>query len=531
MASSQNEEGRRVAKRAGLGSLATFCSRILGLVREQVIAYYFGAGNATDAFLVAFRIPNLLRDLFAEGAMSAAFVPTLSKTLEEDGKEAAWRLANRVLHLLIFVTVLLCAVGILVSPELVNLFAGEYRSVPGKYELTVSLTRMMFPFLPLVAVAALVMGVLNVCGHFFIPALSPTLFNVASILSCVVLVPVFRGTETPVIFSLAIGVLLGGLGQILSQVPLLFKKGYRWSPTWSLKDEKVKAILVLMVPGLIGLAATQANIFVNTILATGEGRGAVSWLQYAFRLVQFPIGVFGVAIATATLPSVSRSIQRFGVRAEESKSLISDSLKLVFLINIPASIGLIALSKPLIHLIFERGAFLPTDSIATAHALVAYSIGLFAYSGVKVLVPCFYALGNTRVPVVSSVLSVLLNMGLCLILVKHLSHVGLALGTSLMMILNFGFLTWSLNRKIEGFVDRGLVVLFFKVLFASFVMGGVAWWSEKALSEIWSPAISPLFSVFVAVLAYLLLVWVLRVEEARLLWDLFRRIQSKFKKG
>ena len=285
---------------------ATLASRVLGLVREQVLAALFGAGNEMDAFIVAFRIPNLVRDLFAEGAMSAAFVPVFTRSLTLHGKPATWRFGNNVLNTLLLVTSTLVVAGFFFARPLVNLYAGDYASVPGKLELTIRLTRIMLPFLITVVVAAVAMGMLNSLHHYFVPALSPAMFNVATIVCAIVLVPVMPSLGLPRIMAIAAAVLLGGLGQILVQWPSIAREGFRYSPVFNPRDKALRDMVILMGPGVVGLAATQVNIFVNTLLATSQGTGAVSWLTFAFRLVYLPIGLFGVSIATATLPAVSR---------------------------------------------------------------------------------------------------------------------------------------------------------------------------------------------------------------------------------
>ncbi|OFZ19735.1 MAG: murein biosynthesis integral membrane protein MurJ [Bdellovibrionales bacterium GWB1_55_8] len=436
-----------VLKAATVMGAATFISRILGLVREQVFAVLFGAGNATDAFNVAFRIPNLLRDLFAEGAMSASLVPTFTRTLAEDGERRAWRVAGLVFRVLFVSVSILALIGIFFAPQLVGIYASAFKDVPGKFELTVRMTQIMFPFFPLVALAAAVMGILNARGRFFIPALSSALFNVGSIVvgtaSALLLFKYGARFGIQPIEGMALGVLVGGLVQVLSQFPSLYRSGYRWpvkepsDPAWH-RDPRLRAMLWMMVPGTIGLAATQINILVNTVLATSQGPGAVSWLNYAFRLMQFPIGVFGVSLAAATLPRVSHlfvSGDIAGVR-----NTLNSSLRQVIAVNIPASAGLAFLGFPIIELLFQYGRFYPQDTQATAIALAMYAVGLTAYSAVKVLVPACYALGNTRIPVISSIVAVFATIGLNLLMIRPFGYWGLALGTSLAAILNSAFL-------------------------------------------------------------------------------------------
>ena len=295
-----------LARSAGVIGLATLASRLLGLARDRVLAHYFGAGDAMDAFNVASRIPNLLRDLFAEGSMSAAFVPTFTRHLATGGREAAWRLASQVLNALLVVTGAIVVAGIALADPLTRLYAGDYAAVPGKLELTVTLTRVMFPFLTLVAIAVAMMGMLNSLRRFFVPALSPATFNVVIIASAVTLVPVMRAIGQPPILAIAFGTVAGGLAQVAIQWPALRREGFRHRWVLDARDPGLREILVLMGPGTVGVAAAQINLFVNTVLATGEGTGAVSWLNYAFRLMYLPIGLFGVSIATAALPEISR---------------------------------------------------------------------------------------------------------------------------------------------------------------------------------------------------------------------------------
>ncbi len=462
------QDSLHIAKSAGLISLATLISRVLGLAREQMIAVLFSR-YATDAFYVAFRIPNLLRDLFAEGAMSSAFVPTFTEHLKKRTTAEAWKLASNVLNILLVTLSVITLLGFYSADWLVLQFAGEFRSVPGKLELTVVLTRIMFPFLPLVAIAAVIMGILNSQGNFFVPALAPALFNVGSLVVAPALYFWLSHLGYDPILGMAIGTLSGGLLQLLVQVPPLLRKGFVYSADLSFKHPGVRRILLLMGPGTIGLASTQINIFVNTWLATSEGEGPVSWLNYAFRLMQFPLGIFGVAIATAALPTVSSQAATDAVA--DLRRTLSAALRMVFLINIPATAGLIALSQPIVALIYQHGKFKLSDTIATSNALIFYALGLLAYSSIKVLVPAFYALGHSRVPVAISSVTVGINIALNLWLVRVMGYVGLALGTSLASFGNLILLLFWL-QKYTGPVDpAGLARTFFKMVSASLVMG------------------------------------------------------------
>jgi putative peptidoglycan lipid II flippase len=386
-----------------LAGAATLVSRLLGLARETLLAAYFGAGNQMDAYFVAFRLPNLVRDLFAEGAMSAAFVPTFTRHLTLHGKADAWRLGVNLITALALVTGGLALAGIVFAPAIVGAYASDFRAVPGKMELTVQLARVMLPFLPLAAIAAAAMGMLNSLHHYFVPALAPATFNVASILCIVLLAPLMPSLGWPAITAAAIGVLVGGLAQVAVQWPAMAREGFRYRPRLDLRDEGLRRVLLLMGPGTIGLAATQLNLFVNTLLATSQGTGAPSWLSYAFRLMYLPIGLFGVSIATAVLPAAARHAAVDDHSAV--RQTLSRGLGLMLLLNVPATIGLVVLATPIVRLLFERGQFLPSDTTATAAVLQCYAVGLVGYAAARIVSPVFYALGQHRVPVLVSTAS------------------------------------------------------------------------------------------------------------------------------
>jgi putative peptidoglycan lipid II flippase len=459
-------------------------SRLFGLVRDQVLAAMFGAGDAMDAFNVAFRIPNLVRDLFAEGAMSSAFVPTFTTYLTTAGKQAAWRLGNNVLNALLLITGALVVLGIIFAQPLVTAFAAEYAGVPGKLELTVLLTRIMLPFLTFVALAAAFMGMLNSLHRFFIPALSPAMFNISTIVCALALVPVMPRLGLPAIAAIAIGTLIGGIAQLAVQWPSLRREGFEYRPLFDWRDEGLRRVLMLMGPGTIGLAATQVNVFVNTVLATGEGTGAVSWLNYAFRLMYLPIGLFGVSIATATLPAVARVVAQHD-RAR-ARTTVADGLSLMMMLNVPATVGLMVLSTPIVRVIFERGAFTPDATAGTASALQFYSIGLLGYSIVRIASPTFYALGENRTPVKVSVATVVVNASLNVALVRVLGYRGLALGTSIAAIFNAGVLLFLLRQRLDGLDDRRVLGSLARIILASLVMG-IAAAATDGLLGVWLP--------------------------------------------
>lgn len=450
-------------------SIAVFASRLLGLVREQVFAGFFGAGYAFDAFVVAFRIPNLLRDLVAEGALSAAFVTVFTDSQQRLGPERTWRLTNNVIVCLSLAVGLLVLAGIAFSPDIVGLMVPDFATVPGKLDLTALMTRIMFPFLLCVSLAAVAMGILNTQGRFFIPSLASCFFNLGTIVAGLALSLAAPRFGFHPIAGMAVGVLLGGALQLAVQLPLLWRVGFK--PRWVMdfRDPGLHRILRLMLPAVVGLSATQINIFINTFYAAGCVQGSLSWLNYAYRLVHLPLGLFGVALMVATLPVVSRHAATRDM--EGLKGAFQSSLALAFLVTLPATCGLIALAQPIVALIYQHGRFTPFDTQQTAAALAYYSLGLMAFAGVKIMVPVFYALDDTRVPVIGSFLTVGANLLFINLTVAPMQHLAIALSTALSMVLNFVFLAAMLYRKVGGFRLDNLFRTLMKVTGASLIMG------------------------------------------------------------
>ncbi|HVF29471.1 MAG TPA: murein biosynthesis integral membrane protein MurJ [Pyrinomonadaceae bacterium] len=492
-----------VARSAGIVSIAVMFSRVLGLIRETVFARFFGAGFLYDAFVVGFKIPNILRDLFAEGALSAAFVKVFTDYQIKKSEIEAWRLAGLVFNVLAVVMSGVTLFGILLAPYIVPILARGFP--PEKAALAVTLTQIMFPFILLVALAALAMGVLNTKGRFGIPASASTAFNIASITVGLVLAYVLSGGSWEMsgdrntipsssaqwaITGMAIGTLVGGAAQLLIQVPSLLKVGFRFSPLLSFSDPGVKRLMRLMGPAIIGTSAVQVKVLVDLVVVSVI-EGGNSWLSYSFRLMQFPIGVFGVAIGTAAIPALSRLAS--GNDLSKFRSTLTDALKLVFLLTIPSACGLIVLGEPIIRLIYEGGRFRPLDTDMTAWALAAYSIGLAGYAAIKVLSPSFYALDDARTPMYVSLASVAVHAPTSFGLMYLLStvavsaerpsgfgHVGVALATSTVALVNFFALMVLMRKRIGRINGRELVLAFAKIAIASAVMSaasyGVYWW-------------------------------------------------------
>jgi putative peptidoglycan lipid II flippase len=509
-----------LARSAASAGIATMTSRLLGLAREAVLAHQFGAGAAMDAYNVAFRIPNLVRDLFAEGAMSAAFVPTFTKYLTTSGKEPAWRLGNHVVNALLIVTGLLVLLGIVFAEPLVGAFTAErFSQDPGQISLTVQLARIMLPALTCIAIAAAFMGMLNSLHHYFIPALSPAMFNVVTIICVIALVPIMPALGLEPIVAIAIGTLLGGVAQLALQWPTLRREGFVYRPRIDWRDPGLRRILVLMGPGTAGLAATQVNVFVNTLLATGAGESAVSWLNYAFRLMYLPIGLFGVSVATATLPTVAR--QHTLEDQQSVRSTIANGLSLMLMLNVPATVGLVVLAVPIIQAIYERGAFTSVDTLATAAALQFYAIGLLAYSVVRIVSPVFYALGRNRTPVIVSMVTVLVNAGLNVVLVREMGYRGLALGTSIAALFNAVTLLILLRRHLGGLHEGQIVGSLARISLASVAMGFAAY-AVSAVLETQLPGGSLALQIVrlaatigISVVVLGVASWLLRIREFR----------------
>jgi putative peptidoglycan lipid II flippase len=518
---------------AGKVSAATLASRVLGVVREQVMAIYFGAGNAADAFNIAFRIPNLLRDLFAEGALSAAFVPTFTGTVEKEGRQAAFALGNRVVSALALVLLVIIFAGWFAAPLLVKIMAPGFAEVAGKQELTVLLARVMLPFLLFVALAAAATGMLNSLHRFSVAALAPIWFNLGTIAATVALVPVLRSAGVEPILALAGGVLLGGLLQLALQLPALMSLGYRFRFRLDLQHPGVRKVALLMGPAAIGLSATQINVVINSLLASTLGTGAVSWLAYAFRIVFVPIGLFGVALATVSLPTLSREATTGDI--DRFKEVLIRALRLAAALSLPAAVGLAVLARPLTALLFEHGRFTALDTLQTANALIAFAVGLAAYSGVKVMVPAFYALSDTKTPLKASFIAVLVNLGLNLILMQYWGHVGLALSTGLTAIFNFSQLWFWLTRKIGKLPAAELRRTLLRSLLASALMGAVIGGGVWMTARWWSASVAYQALVLIAGVACgaALVLWLYRLlglEERDEMLAAARSVLSRFRR-
>ncbi len=515
-------------KAAGIIGVAVMCSRLLGLAREQICAALFGGGAAMDAFTAAFRIPNILRDLFAEGALSTAFVATFSKTIARGGDAAAWRLADKVATLTTIVLSAICLLGMVFSPYLVATLAPGFD--PDKAALTVTLTRIMFPFILMVSLAALVMGMLNAKNVFGMPAMASSFFNIGSITGGVLLGAWLDPHFGPrALIGLAIGTLIGGALQLGVQLPRLRRLGYHFHADFAWRDAGVSAILALMGPSVIAASTTQFNVLVNSMFASTLGDGRIFWLSIAFRLMQLPLGLFGVALGTVTLPLLSRLAVADDMPAFRSE--LSRAMRLAFLLTVPSAIGLMMLAEPIISVLYQHGRFNAYQTAQAAGALRYYAIGLCGYAALKILVNAFYALDRRKTPMLVSFMAVAVNLLLNWIFTFRLGwgHRGLAFSTGCVASLNFLVLYGLMHHHLKRLETRRMLAMLGKVAIASAALAAVCWLSQHYLLADWAtqgfmPKLgSLLVTVAVGVMVFLGCGLALHIDELHLLSDAVRR--------
>ena len=513
-----------VAKAAGIVGSATLLSRIMGYIRDMVMSWAFGTSAAADAFYVAYRIPNMLRELLAEGSMSAAFIPVFTETLTTGSRDEARHLARAVFARLLVILVILTGLGILFAPYVVKAMAWgwEFKSDRSQYLLAVSLTRIMFPYLLFIGLAALAMGILNSLRSFLAPALSPVMLNVVIIASVLFLADQF---SMPIV-GVAIGVTVGGLFQFLIQVPALRKQGMVMRPQFAPSHPGVKKVGKLAVPVIFSSSVTQLNIVISTILASFLATGSITYLYYGMRFIHFPLGVFGVAIATAVLPTMSSQAAR--QEMDSFRETLSLGLRLVFFITFPALVGLATLRVPIVNLLLERGAFDAISTTGTATAILFYAVGLWALAGVRVVSQAFYSLQNTKTPVRIAILALCVNILLSIALMGPLAHGGLALATSIAAMVNLGFLTVRLRRRIGRMDGKRILRSLLKIIPTSAIMGVAGWWVSR--DPVWGSTGDVVYKIKllsggigVSVLFYFVAMWALRSEELTFLWGMVKK--------
>jgi putative peptidoglycan lipid II flippase len=485
VAEADSRTERLNTRAAGVVGLAVLCSRVLGLAREQIFAALFGGGRVMDAFTIAFRIPNLLRDLFAEGALSTAFVTVFARTAALEDEAAAWRLANKVATLTAIALSIITILGIVLAPWLVAALAPGFEA--GKAALTVTLTQVMYPFILLVSLAALVMGMLNARNVFAMPAMASSFFNLGSIIAGVALGYWLDPHFGPrAILGLAIGTLVGGALQLTVQLPALRRAGYRFRADFRWRDPGVRSVLRLMGPSVIAASTTQVNVLVNSVFASELGDGPTFWLTVAFRLMQLPLGIFGVALGTVALPLLARMAATGNSQAFRRE--LARGMRLTFLMTIPASVGLMMLAEPIISVLYQHGRFGAYETAESAGALRFYAIGLWGYAALKVLVNAFYALERRRTPMAVSVCAVGLNLLLNYVFSVRLGwgHRGLAFSTACVATSNFLILYFLMRAHLGRLESRAMIALLLKVGLASAVLLGICWAGYHYLLADWA---------------------------------------------
>lgn len=517
-------ENRKITKAASTIGMGTLLSRIFGFLRDMVIANFFGAGMAADAFFVAFRIPNLWRRLVGEGSLTVSFIPVYTEYLHQRSEEETRAVTHIAFTLMGLVLILITLLGIFFSPLVIQVIAPGFARIPEKFQLTVTLTRIIFPYLFFMGLFALCMGILNSYRHFFASSFAPIFLNISIILSVYLFFDCF---QKPVM-TLAVGVVAGGIIQFLFQIPFLWQKGITFRFNFHFRHPAIKQIAGLMAPGLIGTAVYQLNVFIDTIFASFLPGGSVSYLFFADRLLEFPLGIFAIAIGMASLPSLSGLASQGKI--EEFKTSIQFSFRLTSFISLPAMVGLIALKTPVINLLFQRGLFDAMATEMTAKALLCYSMGLWAIAGVRSVVPAFYALQDTWTPLKIAVLCLITNVFLnaFFIFLTPLKHAGLALATSLSSILNLILLSRKLNFKLDGIEITKNITSLFRILICSLPMGITAYlicsvrgWTTSG--DVLEKALVLLTAIIAGLGVYLLCSYLARNEEMMFLVKMLRK--------
>ena len=510
-----------ITSAAGLIGVATFSSRILGFIRDVVLAQLFGASAAADAFYVAYRIPNLLRELFAEGSMSSAFIPVFTEYHTLRSKKEAWELASAAFTTLLTIVTFVTVLGIFAAPSIVWLLAPGFHDEAAQFATTTLLTQVMFPYLLFVSLAALAMGVLNSLRAFAVPALAPVFFNIFVISFAVFVTPFF---DQPII-GVGIGIVVGGLAQFVMQLPAIHQRGLLFSWRFQPDHPGVKQIGRLIVPTLLGLSVTQVNLTVSTILAS-YFEGGPTYLFYGMRLIQFPLGIFGVALATAILPTLST--QAASGALDDLRNTVNYALRMILFIIIPAMLGLMLLGEPIIHIFFEHGAFTAKDTSGTAAALLAFSVGLWAFAGYRILATAFYSLQDTKTPAIAAVVGMCANVGLALVLMQSLDYVGLALATACASMLNAAILITILNRRIGGLHWTRLAKSVGRTAVALIPLALVCVWVARL--EVWGQAGAftmkvgmLMLGIGFSIVGYFGTHLLLRSEELNGIWQILRK--------
>ncbi len=510
----------KLIRSTGIIGCATTLSRMLGFIRDIFFAKLFGTNIFAQAFVVAFRLPNMFRDMVGEGATDAALVPILTEYRHTRSEEEYWETARVVLNVLLIVVTVFSVLGILFTPIIIRVIAPGFTNSPEMFSTTVFLTRCMFPYIIFLGIVAYSKGVLNSLHYFTTPALAPVILNISMIAALTLLCPVM-GVQ-----GLVIGVLAGGFLEVAIQMPQLVKKGLKFNKAFRIVHPVVGRIGRLLVPRMLGTAVYQLSMLVDTVMASFSwivGSGGVAALYYSNRLVQLPLAVFGISLATAVLPKMSKEVASSDIG--KMKDTVAFSLRTVFTVMAPATAGLMILSGPIVMILFQRGEFTEYSTAITVKALIFYSIGLFAYGGIKILVNAYYSLGDTRTPVRTASISLLVNVALNLILMWPLKIGGLALATSIAAMCNFFILYVDLSKRIGDIGTKGLVASFTRILAATGVMSVCAFVCLKiflypAVQSDVVMAFRLVFVVSCGLAAYLLSGYFIGISGIRRMWGI-----------
>lgn len=518
-----------IVKKTAITTAAIFFSRIFGLIREQVFGIYFGASVATDCYQVAFRIPNLLRDIFGEGALSAAFVSVFVSEKTLNGDKKAFELANTVFVAFSILVSILVILGIIFSPEIIYLFTQEsFYNDPIRFSLTNTMTKIMMPFLLFMSLSAITMGILNSYNRFFVPSFASSFFNIGSIVFGLSFAILFSRTDNNPIIGMAIGAVIGGFLQFAFQIPSLYKCGFKFKPSFTLFSPEMRKIYYLMGPAMIGLAALEINQFVNTNYASSLEAGSISWLNYAFRLMQLPIGLFGVSISIVAMPLMAKYAS---LKDNEGyKDAIVTGLTIASFLAIPSSIFMWFLSEPIIRIIYEHGRFSTADTMQTAVALQFYIIGLFSYSCIKITASGYYALKSPKIPVIGSFITLIFNVIFINLFIDKLGHKGIALSTSLSLICNFMFQLVFLHIKLKGLPLKVFVFDLVKITFAGAVFIPIYYLATLSsleniiINDLLKLAITGIFGGFF----YIAILYFLKVKELGPVFAILGKLRARF---
>lgn len=529
------DEKKRVVKAAGLMSVATFISRILGYIRDMIFAFYFGATGLSDAFFASFRIPNLLRELFAEGSMSSALIPVLTEHRQKRGEEETNRLIKITFTFIVIFVGIICLIGIMIAPAIVTVIAPGFLNSPEKFSLTVTLTKIMFPFLLFISLASLIMGALNTKKVFFIPALAPAMLNITLILSIVF----FESKASQPIIVAAIGIVAGGFVQFAFQLPSFFRNKYKLGFDAGFSHPGLKKMLILLIPATFTLAVSQINIVVNTIFASFLPSGSITYLFYSMRLIHFPIGMFGVAIGMAILPTLSEHAVKGDF--DKLRDDFSFALRLLFFITIPAMAGLIALREPIVNVLYQRGMFNYDATTATADALLFYSMAIWAVCGVRIVTASFYSMQDTKTPMKIGIVTLIINIIFSFLLLKPMKHSGLALAYAVASTANFSLLFIMLREKLGRVDGKNIILSFLKISAASLIMGFIArfivmgdMWCAPGRCALWTESGKTVHkagilggAIALSFAIYLLIMYLMRSEELKQVINMIKEKKPK----